>query len=143
MTTKQYAKWKQKIKVARQYGQPRSFLPKGNFEFVLYVIVLAEHPTYVKVGKSMKWKQRREVYANWNFAKGNGIAREVKFTITEEFIDLTKLENEMLARMKFPRAHGYEWFIAEADKVVNIIEEMLREYGLSHEKEENSYLTEE
>ena len=132
MSHKKYQKAKKAVK---QYGNPRSFMPKGGFRFIIYAVTLVEWPTYVKVGRTMKWSQRRKVYADWNFAKGHGIERETVFTINEEFIDLEKLEYAILTRMKFERAHGAEWFVASMDDAVAVIEAVLSEHGIVYEKE--------
>lgn len=108
------------------------FVPRGRSEYCIYAVELAEHRGVVKVGRSARWQQRRTTYADWNFAKGNGISRERVFRVTEEFVDLAKLEAHILASLPFSIRHGREWFEADLDDVTASIEAILQRCGLSY-----------
>jgi hypothetical protein len=127
-------KWTPRAYVKNKYGQPRCFAPPNRSSYVIYAVVLRDHPDIVKIGRTTKWHARRKQYAEWNLAKGDGIAHEVTFCINEEFIDLVKLENEILARMQYPLAHGHEWFSCELEQAVSIIEALLCEYEITYDK---------
>lgn len=125
-------KWTPVVKAKNQYGQPRSFLPPGRTHAVIYAVSLKAQPGIVKVGRTTKWDKRRNHYANWNLSNGDGIAEERVFCITEEFVDLTKLEAAILARMPFPLAYGAEWFRADLDEVCRLIDSILLGYDLTY-----------
>jgi hypothetical protein len=124
--------WKPVKKVKNKYGQPRSFLPGGKSQQVIYVVTLRDQPGIVKVGRTAKWHLRRKAYSHWNLANGTGIDRERLFCITEEFVDLAKLEREILFRMPFEIVHGTEWFRAEIDEACRLIDAILLEHEITY-----------
>lgn len=109
-----------------------SFLPRGRSQYILYAVALSEHPGVTKVGRTTRWDRRRASYARWNLSDGDAIAAEQTFVITEEFVDLAKLEAALLAGLPFPTRHGREWFVADFDDVCRAIERFLCEHGLSY-----------
>jgi hypothetical protein len=124
--------WKPVVKVKNKYGQPRSFLPKGRTHQVIYVVCVRDHPGVVKIGRTSRWLHRRRVYANWNLSNGEAITHERTFCLTDEFIDLEKLEAEILSRAQYPLAHGYEWFRADFDDVCRFIDATLLELDITY-----------
>lgn len=106
--------------------------------YVLYAVVLREHPTIVKIGRTTNWKQRRREYDNWNFADGDGIAKSIIFLITEEFCDLNGLEAECLGTMDAPRVRGAEWFRASIDDAHTVISQVLTDNALTWEETHQS-----
>lgn len=123
-------------RAAKIYGwrQPlfRTFVPAGHSHFVIYAVVLREHPEVVKVGRTNRWKMRRMAYLNWNLSNGDGILDERVFNITEEYVDLPQLEAHILSAMPFPLRHGAEWFVADLDEVCRLIDQILCKHGLSY-----------
>lgn len=81
-------------------------------QYVLYAVVLREHPEVVKLGMTTKWQSRRNEYDSWNFANGDGIGEGAVYRITEEYVDLRGLEVACLDAIGFkcPRHKGNEWF---------------------------------
>lgn len=122
----------ERLQGKRNISAVRSFVPKGRSEFVIYAVALSEHPGVVKVGRSAKWKARRKAYESWNLAPGNAIEQERAFIVTEEFVDLPKLEDAILEAIPFPQRHGREWFVADFDEVCRLIERFLCEHEISY-----------
>lgn len=110
-----------------------TFVPSGRSGYYLYAVVLRDHPDKVKIGMTSKWKQRRQSYATWNLASGDGILDERVFAITEEFIDLKKLENHVVKTFNAPIAFGSEWFFATLDEASRHIDVVLSEHGISYD----------
>ena len=81
-------------------------VPNGRSSAVLYVVTLKEHAGVVKVGQTQKWGNRRKSYANWNLRPGDAIKAERAFVLTEQFVDLLRLECELIAQL---RAAGIHW----------------------------------
>ena len=118
--------WKGKNAVA-------CFVPVGRSVAVLYVVSVKEHPGVVKIGRTMRgWKTRRREYAFWNLCAGDGIDREMVFTITEEFVDLARLEAELLGAMPFPLRSGREWFVADFDEACRLVDQFLCQHEVSY-----------
>ena len=127
---------KSRRKAARLVSQRaplvRCFAPAGRSRYVLYAVSLKEHPGITKVGRAVNWERRRMAYANWNLSNGDAICREQIFTITEEYVDLAKLEKALLESLQYERRHGYEWLVAEFDEVVRAIDRFLCGHGVSY-----------
>lgn len=108
------------------------FLPKGRSGLFIYAVVVADHPEVVKIGRTIRWTNRRKAYANWNLRPGDAITSERVFTITDEFVDLTQVEMAILDAAPWPRRSGNEWFVADHEDVCRHIEEILCSGGLSY-----------
>lgn len=126
---------KERRRIAKVYGTPgplvRSFAPTGRSQHVIYVVQLFEHPDVVKIGRTTNWNGRRKSYATWNLSAGDAIARERALVITEEFVDLPRLEEALLTSLHHPRRHGREWLVADFDEVVRHVEMFLCEHALT------------
>lgn len=61
----------------------------------------------------------------------DAILREATFVITDEYVDLPKLEKAILEAIPFKLRSGTEWFIADFDEVVRLIERFLSETQLT------------
>lgn len=126
---------RQKKRIAALYGERgplvKSFLPSGRTAPVIYTVSLLEQPGITKVGRTTKWCQRRRAYADWNLAHGDGIRSEATFLITEEFVDLAKLEQHILANIGLPLHWGREWFRGEFSDVTDVVRELLHRTNLS------------
>lgn len=127
---------KEKRHQARVYGAVgplvRSFLPPGRSRSVIYAVTLKEHLGITKVGRTANWRNRRAQYAKWNLATEDAVDREAVFTMTDEFVDLVRLEAFILQVLPFPRRSGNEWFVAEIDEVSQAIERILADHALSY-----------
>ena len=138
--TDAFTKWDKKIPDKALVPKPQRgkatltcFVPTGRSVAVLYVVSVKEHPGVVKIGRTMRgWNQRRREYAFWNLCAGDGIDREMIFTITEEFVDLAKLEAEVLAAMPFPVRSGREWFVADFDEACRLVDQFLCQHDISY-----------
>ena len=115
-------------------GQPfvENFIPLGRTETVIYLVVVNAHPTFVKIGRTRGWVTRRKAYASWNLSAGNGILSERVFRLTEEYVDLEKLEKDLIATMPFAKAYGNEWFIAEIDEMGRLVDRFLCAHDISY-----------
>ena len=100
--------------------------------YSIYAVVLREHPTVVKLGRTTSWQQRRRAYDTWNFADGDGVLAYRVYSITEEYVDLAGLEALCVAMMDKPRVRGNEWFRADLAYATAKIEEALESSGLSY-----------
>ena len=92
---------------------------------VIYAVVLREHPTIVKIGRTTNWLRRRSSYDNWNFALGDGISNLAVYCVTDEYVDLAGLESACLGAMNKPLVRGFEWFRADLDHARKAIESIL------------------
>jgi len=110
-----------------------SFMPRGRTESVVYAVQVRDHPDWVKVGRTTKWRNRRQAYANWNLRNGDGIIDERIFKIVEEYVDLVILERDLLQAMPFPVVYGREWFCTDIDETQRFIDKFLWESDLSYE----------
>lgn len=117
----------------RNTSAVRCFLPNGRSGYVIYAVELKEHPGVVKVGRATNWRNREKQYANWNLADGDAIERCRTFVITEEFVDLAKLEAAILGIMPFPVRSGREWFVADFDEACDLISQFLCEHQVSYD----------
>lgn len=111
---------------------PRSFMLSGRRSYVIYAIAIRQHPGAVKVGQTSRWAARRHEYAQWDLSEDDAITAERVFTITEEFVDLARLEAAILAGLPFPIYRRREWFRADLDDVARWIDQFLCEVGLSY-----------
>jgi hypothetical protein len=109
-----------------------SFLPKGRTGLYIYAVVVKDHPDKVKVGMTRNWTARRNAYANWNLTPGDGVLQESVFCITEEFVDLPKLENHILKTLPLARASGSEWFFGSIDDASRHIDRVMVAHGISY-----------
>ncbi|NNH67813.1 GIY-YIG nuclease family protein [Rhizobium laguerreae] len=124
-------------RIAKRYGKTQealvsSFIPAGRTAFYIYAIVVKDHLDKVKIGMTKKWSSRRFSYANWNLAQGDGILDERVFIITDEFIDLGKIEAFILATFGAERAFGNEWFNASLDDAARHIDRVFCETNISY-----------
>jgi len=110
-----------------------SFLPKSRQQqYIIYAVTLYEHPGVVKIGRTFNWKSRRKYYESFNLRCGDAIEDERVFVITDEFVDLPKLERCLLERMPFPRRHGAEWFETTLDDMARVIDQFMCEHDISY-----------
>lgn len=110
----------------------RSFVPRGRTAQVIYAVSVKPQPGVVKVGRTTRWKSRRQTYDTWNLTTA-AIEAERVFTLTEEFIDLERLEHHILDCLPFPLHFGREWFKADdIDDVARAIDRILVEHDISY-----------
>ena len=109
----------------------KCFIPKGRSAYQIYAVSVKDHPDKVKVGRTQRWHMRRLAYSNWNLATSDAVMAEEVFNITEEFVDLPKLEAHILANLGLQRAFGQEWFFGNVEDTARIIDRLLCESGLS------------
>lgn len=110
------------------------FGAKRKTEFVIYAVVLREHPEIVKIGRSYDWRSRREQYATWNLCvSGDAIVQESAFLINEEYVDLPALERACLSEMPSFPVFGKEWFREEMDTACRAIDRVMCRGGLTYE----------
>lgn len=116
-------------------GQPfvSDFTPRTGRAPVIYAVTLVDHPGVVKIGRTMHWSSRRVAYANWNLRSGDGIANEAVYLLTEEYVDLPRLERDILALTPFPLRHGAEWFDADFESICAHIDQFITSTGFSFE----------
>ncbi len=116
-------------------GEPAApcFTPPGRSGAYIYAVVLVDHPDVVKIGRTVRWKGRRNAYMNWNLRDGDGIKEARVFQITDEYVDLNLVETEILGRAPWPRRHKKEWFRADLDDVCRLIDRVLCEGDISYE----------
>ena len=129
---------KQRRRVERFCGKEAGklvtdFTPSGRTGLYIYAVTVSHHPDKVKIGMTRKWSSRRHEYANWNLSPGNAITDERVFCITEEFVDLRKLENHILQTCSLKRAHGAEWFVGTIDEAARHIDRVMCEHGISYD----------
>jgi hypothetical protein len=91
--------------------------------YVIYAVVLREHPEVVKLGRTTHWKSRRRAYDTWNFAPCDGVSDCLVYCLTDEYVDLAAVEKACLDGMALlcPIHRGNEWFkgsLADARKVI-------------------------
>lgn len=128
---------KQRRRIERIYGKGdgklvTSFLPEGRTGLFIYAVTVSHHPDKVKIGMTTKWTSRRHAYANWNLSPGDAITGERVFCISEEFVDLRKLENHILQTCGLKRAHGAEWFVGTLDDAARHIDRIMCEHNISY-----------
>lgn len=109
------------------------FTPKGRSGLFIYAVVLRMHPDKVKIGMTRKWHLRRKSYANWDLSPGDAISEERVFRITEEFVDLEKLESHILTTFDAPIAFGAEWFRSNIDDASRHIDRVMCAHGISYD----------
>lgn len=110
----------------------RCFVPSGRSGFYIYVVSVVDHPGVSKIGRTVKWNNRRKAYANWNLRPGDGIDQERVYCITDEFVDLNAVEAAILEAAPWPVRSGSEWFLVDFDDACRHVEEMLCVGGLSY-----------
>lgn len=128
---------KQARRYDRLYGRSdgklvRDFLPNGRSGMFIYAVSVFAHPDKVKVGMTTNWNVRRKAYASWNLSDGSAITCERVFCLTDEFVDLAKLEAHILDRMPMDIAHGKEWFFGTVDDAAREIDRVMCEHGLTY-----------
>lgn len=102
--------------------------------YVIYAVVVKDHPDIVKVGRTYNWRNRRDVYAKWNLRSNNdGIAEERLFIVNEEYVDLDKLEAACLRGMPSEPVFGKEWFREELETACRVIDQVMCAGGLTYE----------
>lgn len=115
-------------------GRCKFGIPKGRSRYVIYAVVLKEHPSIVKLGRSMRWHQRRREYDNWNFADGDGVQEFHAYCITEEYVDLNAVESACLGAMGINPYRGNEWFKSTLEHAKEAIESVLSSAQLSYDE---------
>lgn len=120
--------------VRGRYSKPhvRCFAPSGRSDAVIYVVIVADHPNLVKIGRTTRWSNRRKHYQNWNLRPGDGILHERVFRITDEYVDLALVEAAILSACGFKIAHGREWFETDLDTASRYIDQWLCENDFSY-----------
>jgi hypothetical protein len=108
------------------------FSPSGRSGLYIYAVVIKQHPDKVKIGMTRKWVNRRRSYANWDLSPGDAIIDERVFCISEEFIDLEKLEAHILSTFGEPRAFGAEWFRSDIDTACQHIDRIMCANDISY-----------
>jgi hypothetical protein len=91
--------------------------------YVIYAVILKEHPEIIKIGRTTKWKTRRREYDTWNFANGDGVLDCLVYCITDEYVDLAAVESACISGLATICSlyRGNEWFhgtLADARRVV-------------------------
>ena len=109
-------------------------LPKGRSNYVIYAVVLREHPTIVKLGRTTNWRNRSREYHDWNFATGDGVLASAVYCITEEYVDLAAVEAACLGAMGQLPHRGKEWFKATLQQAKDAIESVLCNAQLSFDE---------
>lgn len=109
------------------------FIPDGRSGLYIYAVVIKQHPDKVKIGMTRKWKNRRIAYANWDLSPGDAILEERIFRISEDFIDLERLEAHILSTFKAPRAFGAEWFRESIDEACRHIDRIMCANDISYD----------
>lgn len=107
------------------------FVPKGRKAFVIYAVVVKDHPSVVKIGRTYHWSSRRKSYATWNLSSQDAVIAERTFTITEDYVDLCTLEKDILVSAPFPLAFGREWFNASIEDAERHIDAFITSAALS------------
>lgn len=102
--------------------------------YLIYAVVLREHPALVKIGRTRSWGLRRPQYVNWNLSDGHGIQTFVVYGITEEYVDLALVEAVCLAGMERRPHRGKEWFIGTLRDAQDAIERGIASLSLSFVK---------
>lgn len=108
-------------------------------QYVIYAVVLREHPAVVKLGRTTLWSSRRREYDTWNFADADGVADCHVYCVTDEYVDLSALESACLCAMadRSPRYRGAEWFKATLADAKVVIEGVLQAGGISYVEKAN------
>jgi hypothetical protein len=89
----------------------------------LYAVELPDG--VVKIGRTSNWRQRLKTY--------RGSMRVLVWLLTEEWADAVQLEAALLQRLTHPRLAGrLEYLAADFDDVVEQVERMLGEFGVSY-----------
>tara|TARA_S200002703_G_C3801784_1_gene247840 strand:- start:3472 stop:3912 length:441 start_codon:yes stop_codon:yes gene_type:complete len=114
------------------------FMPRGRTSFTIYVVAVRDHPNVTKVGRTTKARQRKYSYECWNLAAGDAITHWTEFTLNDEFVDLPALEKHILSSLDFSIYSGKEWFAAEPEDVVRVVDCLLAETGLNYEIESSN-----
>lgn len=100
---------------------------------VIYAVCVRQHPDKVKIGMTANWRQRQRSYQNWDLSPGDAVTDCRVFVLTEEFVDLRKIENHILKTFTNPLAFGAEWFLGTIDDAARHIDRFLTEYDFSYE----------
>lgn len=116
----------------RKNKRCKSGIPNGRSSYVMYAIVLKEHPNIVKLGRASHWRSRKAFYENWNLSLGEGILDFAAYIVTEEWVDMKNLEAACLAAMNIQPYRGREWFKASLEHAKSAIEDTLNAAELSY-----------
>ncbi len=103
----------------------KCFVPVGSSGAVIYAVVLRDHPTVVKIGRSFRWAKRRMTYDFWNLREGDGVLDERVFCVTDEYVDLHMLESAILDAMDAPIYRGREWFVSDIETAERTIDQVM------------------
>jgi len=126
-----------KVEVAPQPKRVSSlvtdFMPSGRSGLYIYAVVVRHHPDIVKIGMTRKWVNRRKSYANWNLSPGDAIVEERVFRISEEFVDLERLEAHIIRTFEAPLAFGAEWFRGTLDEACRHIDRIMCANGIFYD----------
>ena len=116
-------------------GEPfaKSFIPSGRSQLVIYAVGVDGHEGVVKIGRTTNWKSRRKSYARWNLSEVDAVKTERVYVLTEEWIDLIRVERALLSSCPFPLHYGAEWFRADFGDMCDFIESFLSQAGISYE----------
>lgn len=129
---------KERKRLAKLYPSPSplvgNFIPSGRTHQVIYAVTIKQHPDKVKIGMTTKWTQRRKAYETWDLSSGDALVDSRVFVITEDFVDLRKIENHILKTFPMPLAFGSEWFHGMIDDAGRHIDRFLCEHGISYEQ---------
>lgn len=128
-----------KATIASHKAAPRKtslvtdFMPSGRSGLYIYAVVVKQHPDKVKIGMTRKWVNRRRSYANWDLSPGDAILEERVFRISEEFVDLERLEAHILQTFEARRAFGAEWFHETLDEACRHIDRIMCANGIVYD----------
>lgn len=104
----------------------------GSNNYIIYAVILKDHPEIVKLGRTNNWYRRSYEYVYWNLANGDGIQDLAVYCITEEYVNLPMLETACLSAMPRRPYRGKEWFKASLDEAKKAIECTLNASQLSY-----------
>jgi hypothetical protein len=116
----------------RRIKRCKTGIPAGRSSYVIYAVVLNDHPDIVKIGRASNWRSRKKFYENWNLSLGTGIKDFAAYCITEEWVNLPSLEEACLSAMNTRPYRGREWFKAQFDFAKLAIEDTLQTADLSY-----------
>lgn len=129
---------KQRRRMEKIYGRGdgklvKDFIPPGRSGQYIYAVAVRQHPDKVKIGMTRNWRNRRVAYATWDLSNGDAITEERVFCVTEEFVDLAKLENHILNTVPLVRAFGNEWFFGTVDEAARAIDRIMCEHCVTYD----------
>jgi hypothetical protein len=107
-------------------------MTRGRSNYLIYAVVLKDHPNIVKLGRTSNWNSRRNEYLNWNLCDGDGILDFAVYCLTEEWVNLPQLESACLSAMPTRPYRGREWFRASLEDAKLAIEDTLNTAQISY-----------